>query len=165
MSRLPVICIVGPSNAGKTTFLEGLIAELTRRGYRVGTVKHHHRGDFEMDHPGKDTWRHARAGARAVAIAAPGRVAVIRREEKEMPLEQVVPLLGPVDIVLAEGYKKGDWPQIEVCPPEGCAALVGRKDRLIALVGGPGPAEPPVPRFGAGDTGAVADLIAAFLGL
>ncbi|MGB9826747.1 MAG: molybdopterin-guanine dinucleotide biosynthesis protein B, partial [Desulfofundulus sp.] len=109
MSGSPGICIVGTSNAGKTTFLEKLIAEFERRGYRVGTIKHHH-GDFEIDKPGKDTWRHARAGARAVCISAPRKIAVVRRVEEELSLEQILPLLGPVDIVLAEGYKKADWP-------------------------------------------------------
>ncbi len=163
MSGPPGICIVGSSNAGKTTFLEKLIAELTRRGYRVGTIKHHY-GDFEMDKPGKDTWRHARAGARAVCLSAPRKIAVIRQVEEELSPEQIVPLLGPVDIVLAEGYKKVDWPQIEICPPDGCRALVGRKDRLIALVGD-GPMETQLPCFGTDEAGAVADLIVGFLDL
>ncbi|SHI34130.1 molybdopterin-guanine dinucleotide biosynthesis protein B [Desulfofundulus thermosubterraneus] len=163
MSGPPGICIVGTSNAGKTTFLEKLIAEFERRGYRVGTIKHHH-GDFEIDKPGKDTWRHARAGARAVCISAPRKIAVIRQVDEELSPEQIVPLLGPVDIVLAEGYKKADWPQIEICPPGGCTAPVGRKDRLVALVGD-GAHHAELPCFGSDEVGAVADLIVNFLGL
>lgn len=160
---LPVVCIVGSSNSGKTTFLEKLIAELNSRGYRVGTVKHHH-GDFEIDHPGKDTWRHARAGAKAVCISASGKIAVIRKVEEELSLEQIVPLLGEVDIILAEGYKRADWPQIEVCPPGGCGTLVGRADRLICLVGN-GPADSQVPRFEINEVVPVADLIISLLGV
>jgi len=135
MAEIPIVCIVGPANAGKTTFLEKLIAEFKRRGYRVGMVKHHHRGDFEIDRPGKDTWRFARAGADAVCISAPGRMAVIRRVEEELSPAEIAPLLGAVDILFAEGYKKAAFPQIEVCPPGGTAELVGRPDKLIALIG------------------------------
>ncbi|MBE3585507.1 MULTISPECIES: molybdopterin-guanine dinucleotide biosynthesis protein B [Desulfofundulus] len=163
MSVPPGICIVGSSGTGKTTFLEKLIGELERRGFRVGTIKHHH-GDFEMDKPGKDTWRHARAGARSVCISSPRKFALIRQVEEELSLQEIVPLLGPVDIVLAEGYKKGDWPQIEVCPPGETAARVGRKDRLIALVGD-GTAQDELPCFGREDVGMVADFIVDFLGL
>src|SRR5689334_20561515 len=85
---LPIVCFVGASNSGKTTFLEKLIAELTRRGYRVGTVKHDAHG-FEMDREGKDTWRHRQAGAATIAISSPAQVATIRRVESEMGLEEI----------------------------------------------------------------------------
>lgn len=152
----PVICFVGLSKTGKTTFLEKLIAELNRRGCRVGTIKHH-RGDFEVDQPGKDTWRHARAGARSVCISSPRKIAVIRQVEEELGPLQIAPLLGSVDIILAEGYKEADLPQIEICLP-GTRALVGRRDRLIAVVGGEveGLA---VPRFNPEEVRAVADFL------
>lgn len=67
---LPIVCIVGKSNVGKTTLLEGLITELKRRGHRVATVKHDVHG-FEIDQPGKDSWRHAQAGSDAVVISSP----------------------------------------------------------------------------------------------
>jgi molybdopterin-guanine dinucleotide biosynthesis protein B len=63
---LPIICIVGASNSGKTTFLEKLIPELTKRGYRVGVIKHS-ATKLDMDHEGKDTWRLREAGASSVA--------------------------------------------------------------------------------------------------
>ena len=78
-AAIPVVCLVGRSGVGKTTLLEKLIPELKRRGYRVATVKHHSRPGFEIDRPGKDTWRHAQAGSDHVIIAAPDRVASIRR--------------------------------------------------------------------------------------
>jgi molybdopterin-guanine dinucleotide biosynthesis protein B len=56
---IPIIAIVGRTNSGKTTLIEQLIPALARRGCRVATIKHHHHGDFEADHPGKDSWRHA----------------------------------------------------------------------------------------------------------
>lgn len=152
----PVVCFVGPSGAGKTTFLERLIAELNRRGYRVGTIKHH-RGDFEVDRPGKDTWRHARAGARAVCISSPRKVAVIRQVEEDPDPLAIASLLGPVDIVLVEGYKEADLPQVEVCRP-GSGPQVGRKDRLVAVVGGEA-ASLPVPHFDPAEVSAVADFL------
>jgi len=88
----PIISIVGRSGAGKTTVLEPLIAELARRGLRVGVLKHSAHG-FEMDREGKDTWRHRRAGAQAVGIMSPDEIAVIRSLPRELPLEQAAALL------------------------------------------------------------------------
>lgn len=111
----PVVAVVGWSGSGKTTLMEKLLGELTRRGYRVGTLKHDAHG-FEMDRPGKDTWRHRRAGAAAVAINAPGGFGLIAAAET--PLERAVALLdaaaGPLDLVLIEGYKAAPYPKISV---------------------------------------------------
>jgi molybdopterin-guanine dinucleotide biosynthesis adapter protein len=113
-TMLPIICIVGASNSGKTTFLEQLIPELRRRGYRVGTVKHDVHG-FEMDREGKDTWRHRHAGARTIAIASPAMLATIRETEVEMPLEELAGrYFWEEDILLTEGYKQSRFPKIEV---------------------------------------------------
>jgi molybdopterin-guanine dinucleotide biosynthesis protein B len=159
----PVVCVVGKSGAGKTTFLEKLIRELKSRGLRVGTVKHHH-GDFEIDRPGKDSWRHARAGADAVCVAGPRRAALVRRLAEELSLAEIVPLLGDVDIVLAEGYKREDRPQIEVLPSSG-AEPVARKEKLICTVGG-SPEKTGVPCFDPEDARGVADfLFKSFPGL
>ncbi len=132
---LPIVCIVGASNAGKTTFLEKLIPELGRRGYRVGTVKHDVHG-FEMDHEGKDTWKHRKAGAVVVAISSPDQVATIRQTSGEMDL---VDLAGRYfwseDILIAEGYKRSAFPKIEVfrkaIEPQ---PICGVKDNLFAVV-------------------------------
>ncbi|MEW6426269.1 MAG: molybdopterin-guanine dinucleotide biosynthesis protein B [Bacillota bacterium] len=151
----PLICIVGQSNTGKTTFLEKLIAEFKRRGYRVGTVKHYH-GDFEIDHPGKDSWRFARAGADAVCISAPGKAALIKKIERELSLDEIISLMNDVDIVLAEGYKSADRPRIEVLAPQG-ETLSGREN-LICLVGRPA-SKPKVPCFDPGDASGVVNLL------
>ena len=128
----PVISVVGHKNAGKTTLLEALVRALTARGYRVGTIKHDAH-DFQIDHEGKDSWRHAQAGAVAVAIASAARCAVIKQVEVEPTLADLVHHLGDVDIVLTEGYKQGPAPKIEVqrngseplCRPEELLAVVG----------------------------------------
>ncbi|HAU31038.1 MAG: Molybdopterin-guanine dinucleotide biosynthesis protein B [Desulfotomaculum sp. 46_296] len=113
-SKPPVICIVGSSNTGKTTLVENLIMEYKRRGFRVGTVKHHF-GEFEIDYPGKDSWRHTQAGADVVIVSSPFKAAMIKKVEQELTLTQVVDLMGEVDIVLAEGYKESDRPKILIC--------------------------------------------------
>ncbi len=114
MGKLRIISIVGKSKSGKTTLLEKLIPELKRRGYRVGTIKHHKHSEFEVDKPGKDTWRHARAGAHGVALVAPGKMFLVRETEGEIPLEEVAAMMGPVDILLTEGFRWAATPKIEI---------------------------------------------------
>jgi molybdopterin-guanine dinucleotide biosynthesis protein B len=108
--EVPIISIVGKSGVGKTTALERVIGELKRRGYKVGTVKHDTHG-FDLDKPGKDSWRHAQAGSDAVVISGPHKMALIRQLEAEMPLDEIVRLMGNVDLVITEGYKRGDKPK------------------------------------------------------
>ena len=105
-TRVAVVSVVGKSSAR-----ERIIREIKRRGYRVGTVKHDTHG-FEMDKPGKDSWRHARAGSDSVVVAGPRKMALIRKTDEEMPLEDIVELMGDVDLVITEGYKSGNKPKI-----------------------------------------------------
>ncbi|MGQ9483703.1 MAG: molybdopterin-guanine dinucleotide biosynthesis protein B [Desulfosoma sp.] len=156
---VPIVCVVGASNVGKTTFLEKLIPALTRRGYLVGTVKHDVHG-FDMDREGKDTWRHARAGAQTIAISSPERVASIRTVPHELPLEDVVArYFWDEDLVLAEGFKRSIFPKIEVfrsaIEPQ---PLCSSADNLIALVTD-APVEADVPRFGFDDVEGVAHFL------
>ena len=72
----PIVSIVGNSGSGKTTFLEKLIPEMIRRGFKVGTIKHDVHG-FEMDKPGKDSWRHKRAGAHTTMISSPYQIGMV----------------------------------------------------------------------------------------
>ena len=112
---IPIVSVVGRSGAGRTTLLEKLIRELKRRGYRVATVKHHAHPGFEVDKPGKDTWRHAQAGSDQVVIAAPDRVAAIRYVDHGLTLDEIaVTLIHAVDLILTEGFTLGGKPQIEV---------------------------------------------------
>ena len=85
---IPIISIVGKSDSGKTTLIEKLVPELTRRGYRVATVKHDIHG-FEVDREGKDSWRHKQAGAHTVVISSPQKIALIRDVEKDLTLDEI----------------------------------------------------------------------------
>ncbi|HIP95941.1 MAG TPA: molybdopterin-guanine dinucleotide biosynthesis protein B [Anaerolineae bacterium] len=156
---IPVVCIVGESGVGKTTFLEKLIAELKRRGYRVGTIKHHIH-DFEVDRPGKDSWRHARAGSDVVVIASPYKLSLIERLEREPTLDEVAARITGVDIILAEGYKHSDKPKIEVFRREMGGALLSTPDELVALVTDQ-PVDLNVPQFDPDDAVGAASLLEA----
>ncbi len=133
MSAIPVVVLVGTSGTGKTTFLEKLIRELKKRKIKVGTIKHHDH-DFDIDKPGKDTWRHAQAGADAVALSSPSKVAVVRKVAEEMSLDQVAELIGTVDIILVEGYKRADKPKIEIHRTAHSPELLCAPEELIAVV-------------------------------
>ncbi|MGB5986216.1 MAG: molybdopterin-guanine dinucleotide biosynthesis protein B [Desulfobacterales bacterium] len=110
----PVISIVSKKGAGKTTLIEKLIPELRGRGYRLGTVKHDTHG-FDIDHEGKDTWRHKQSGAEIVAISSPWKLSLIKDVALEMTLDQLVTqYFSELDLVLTEGYLRAGKPQIEV---------------------------------------------------
>lgn len=109
-----IISIVSKKGSGKTTLLEKLIPELKRRGYRVGTVKHDTHG-FDIDHEGKDTYRHKASGADSVLISCPWKLSLIKDTHEEIPLRQLVDrYMKDMDIVLTEGYKRANMPQVEV---------------------------------------------------
>jgi molybdopterin-guanine dinucleotide biosynthesis protein MobB len=110
----PIIAIVGRSKSGKTTLIERLIPELMKRGYRVATIKHHGK-DFQIDHEGKDSWRHKQAGASTVIIASPYKVALIEDVSHDLSLEDVAArFIQGADIIIAEGFKRDKHPKIEV---------------------------------------------------
>jgi molybdopterin-guanine dinucleotide biosynthesis protein B len=154
---VPVISMVGKSGVGKTTALERVIREIKRRGYRVGTIKHDTHG-FDVDKPGKDSWRHAQAGSDAVVISGPRKMALIRQLDEEMPLDEIVRLMGDVDLVITEGYKRGDRPKIEVTRRERGMELLCQADELIGLMTDYA-VDMPVPQFALDDAAGVVNLL------
>ncbi len=110
-----VAALVGSSGSGKTTLIEALLGQFAARGLRASVIKHAHHG-FELDRPGKDSWRHRKAGACEVLVASPHLLALQRetREAREYDPAELLPLLQPVDWVLVEGYKHAALPKIEV---------------------------------------------------
>ena len=99
-----MVAVVGFKKSGKTIVVESLVRELVRRGHRVGTVKHIREPDFTMDQKGKDTWRHARAGASIVVSMAPREVATIDRRAGK--LEDVVRRIRGIDFLVIEGFRE-----------------------------------------------------------
>ena len=113
---VPMVSFVGHSGSGKTTIIEKVIPLLTRDGIRIAIIKHDVHG-FEMDKPGKDTWRHKKAGAVGTIISSSTKIGmVLDADHDHTPLE-LSRLLGPVDLIIVEGYKKGTQAKIEVFRP------------------------------------------------
>lgn len=160
----PILAIVGCGKSGKTTLVEKLVAELVRRGYTVGTLKHDVHG-FAIDHEGKDSWRHKRAGAQAVAVLGPEQVALVRSTpEGELSISEAVAMLGPVDIVIAEGFKRAPYPKIELFSSarnEGGLLCAG-DPKLLAVVGDIS-VDTHLPAFDWNDAVAIVDFIVAHL--
>jgi molybdopterin-guanine dinucleotide biosynthesis protein len=130
-----LVAIIGKSDSGKTTLIERLVPELVALGLRVGTVKHDAHG-FDIDHAGKDSWRHGQAGAEAYAVASPDKLAFVTRLAQELPLGDIAGrYFAGFDIVVAEGYKRTAPHRVELfrraaghaeplCPPGEAMALV-----------------------------------------
>ncbi len=131
---IPVISVVGYANSGKTTVLVKIISELKRRGYRVATIKHHG-GDFDIDHEGKDTYRHMEAGADTTVLASPNKFAIISKVKQEKTLDELIGYIKDVDIIITEGYKREDKPKIEVFrQANNKERIKGIEDQLISVI-------------------------------
>ncbi|MBI5892595.1 MAG: molybdopterin-guanine dinucleotide biosynthesis protein B [Deltaproteobacteria bacterium] len=115
MNSIPIVSFVGKSGSGKTTVLEKVITRLVKKGYRVGIIKHDAHG-FEIDHEGKDSWRHKMAGAKVVVLSSPKKVALVKDVKEEMTVDALKFnfLNNNLDIIITEGYKKAKNPKIEV---------------------------------------------------
>lgn len=154
----PVVSIVGKSGTGKTTLMERLIRELTARGLRVGSIKHHLH-DFELDTPGKDSYRHKQAGAERAMIASPHKIGLVMDVDHDYAPDELVSFFSGTDMVLAEGYKGAAGPKIEIFRPEVHAEPVCLDDEhLIAMVTDRDPGLN-VPRFGLEDIKGIVDFI------
>jgi molybdopterin-guanine dinucleotide biosynthesis protein MobB len=130
-----VIGIVGYKDNGKTTLAVRLVEHLTRAGYRVSTVKHaHHQAD--IDQPGRDSWRHREAGATDVMLSTSRRWMMVHelRGEPEPALEELLPKITPVDLVIVEGFKRSVHPKIEVHRTLRGTPLLAREDPTIVAI-------------------------------
>lgn len=143
----PVVCVVGSSGAGKTTLLVKLIGELRRRGFKVGSIKHDVHG-FEIDKPGKDSYRLKHAGAAVGIISSPTKVAIVMDTEHDLGLAELLPFYSGVDIVLAEGYKRENYPKVEVFRKEVHPEPLCLKDENLVAVVTAEPMAISVPMFG-----------------
>ncbi len=155
---VPTISVIGNSGAGKTTFLEKLIRELKSRGYRVAAIKHDAH-NFQMDHPGKDTYRLAEAGSDVVMISAVNRLALLENVDKERSLDDLAGMVSNrADVILTEGYRQAAKAKIEVSRRDFGSELVAPPQDLLALVTDQ-QFEVDVPHFGLDDAEGVVDLL------
>lgn len=160
-----VVGIVGWKNSGKTTLVEKLVRELTTRGLRVSTIKHAHH-DFDIDHPGKDSFRHRAAGAQEVIIASEQRWALLHeyRGAAELSLPELLVQLVPCDVVLVEGFKFGPHRKIEVRRAENGNRRLADEDPTIIAIATDDPSLAGVhPFLPLNDAVAIADYITAHL--
>lgn len=156
--------VVGWKNAGKTGLMERLVNEMTARGLSVSTIKHAHHS-FDVDHAGKDSYRHRAAGAREVLLASRNRFALMHElsDEDEPTLAELLSKLAPVDLVLVEGYKRDAHPKIEAHRSETGNPLIA--DDSVRAFAADCALEVDRPVFDLNATGEIADFILADLGL
>ena len=162
---MKVLGISGWSGAGKTTLLAELIPLLVKRGVKVSTIKHAHH-EFDVDKPGKDSYRHREAGASEVLISSAKRYAIMHelRDTAEPTLEELLARLSPVDLVLVEGFKKSGHAKIEVWRASVGKPMLQPDDPSIIAVASDGPLPGlPVPLLDANRPQQVVDFIMAWL--
>ncbi|MBV8130989.1 MAG: molybdopterin-guanine dinucleotide biosynthesis protein B [Alphaproteobacteria bacterium] len=153
--------LAGWSGSGKTTLMTALIPELVSRGFTVSTLKHAHHA-FDVDQPGKDSWRHRQAGAQEVMISSQNRWALMRelRGAPEPTFDELVRRMSPVDLLLVEGFKRNPHPKIEVYRPSLRKPPLHPEDPLVVAIASdemlPGLTLPWLPLS---DAGAVAAFI------
>lgn len=159
---LPVVSIVGTSGSGKTTLLVKVVAELKRRGIRVATIKHDAHG-FEIDKPGKDSWRHKKAGAATVALSSPKKLAIIKSVAREWTPERIIASsnIDPTDtdVVITEGYKTGKFKKIEVIRAAHSSKSICKRDKNLIAYATDTKIKSSLPKFAIDDYKAIASFI------
>jgi molybdopterin-guanine dinucleotide biosynthesis protein B len=143
---IPMLSFVGFSGSGKTTLMVKVIKEMRGHGFRVGTVKHDVHG-FEMDQPGKDSWRHKKAGASTTIITSPTKIGMVTDVADDHQPMDLLRFMKGMDIVLVEGFKRSDLPKIEVFRSEIGKPFACRGDKNLLAVVSDEPLDWEVPRF------------------
>lgn len=100
----------------------------------MGTVKHHAHDDFEIDHEGKDTWKHARAGAQSISISSPTMFALIKKVSNELTLDEIAGYMEDRDVILVEGFTRSDKPRIVIVTNEGDIAHFSRGREIVGTI-------------------------------
>ena len=163
---MKVIGIAGYSGSGKTTLIEKVIPLLVGMGLRVSLVKHAHH-EFDVDQPGKDSYRHRHAGCTEVLISSSRRWALMHelRGAAEPALEEQLRHLSPCDLVIVEGYKNQPIPKVEVHRRDGETPLLHPGDPNVVAVATDEPLDTMLPQLPLDDAEAVARFIVHYLGL
>lgn len=152
--------IAGWSGSGKTTLIETLIPEFSARGLSVSVIKHAHHG-FDLDRPGKDSYRHRAAGATQVLMLSGERWVLMHelRGAAEPTLDEQLRLLSPCDVVLIEGFKAAAVPKVEVHRPAHGKAPLWPENPHVVAVACDALVECPLPLLPLNDPAAITDFI------
>ncbi|UWQ99788.1 molybdopterin-guanine dinucleotide biosynthesis protein B [Rhodobacteraceae bacterium S2214] len=163
---MKIFGVTGYKNAGKTGLMERLVTEITGRGFTVSTLKHAHHS-FDIDHPGKDSYRHRAAGAHQVVLSSGNRWAMMTelRDTPEPPLADLLAHMAPVDLILVEGWKRDNHPKIEAFRAAPNNPLIATDDPTIKAVASDTQLDLDRPVFDLNDTATIADFILSETGL
>ena len=162
-----VIGVCGFKNSGKTTLVEKLVRYLTEQGFKISTVKHAHH-DFDIDHEGRDSFRHRKAGATEVAVVSQNRFAIMNELRGAEPpaLDAILEKLSACDLVIVEGYKRDTHDKIEVRNLDiNHPVLAGADPSIVAIAANGGIANAAVPVFNRDDVSNLAQFIIKHVGL
>ena len=156
----------GWSGSGKTTLIEKLIPRFVERGLRVSLIKHAHH-TFDVDHPGKDSYRHRHAGASEVMVTSSRRWVLMHElaGAHEPPFDEQVKRMSPCDLLIVEGFKFAPIPKLEVWRKETGEALLHPNDPHIVALATDAKVETALPRLDLNDDAAIAQFILKHLGL
>ena len=164
---MKVFGVTGWKNSGKTGLVERLVSEFISRGLSVSTVKHAHH-TFDVDHPGRDSYRHRAAGAKEVLLVSKNRWAIMHelRDEDEPELSEILKKVEKVDLVIIEGFKRDRHPKIEAFREETGTSVIAREDEsIVAVAADTSLTDLKIPVFDLNNTSEIADFISGFLDL
>ena len=165
MANHVVLGIAGYSGSGKTTLIEKLVPRLVAEGLRVSLIKHAHH-DFDVDQPGKDSWRHRHAGCAEVLVSSARRWALMHelRGDAEPSLGQLLERLAPCDLVIVEGFKRDPIPRIEVHRRGGGRPLLFPEDPHVMAIATDERLDTALPQFQLDDVDTIAAYVSGFVG-
>ena len=163
---MKIFGVIGWKNSGKTGLVERLVAEISARGFTVSTVKHAHHS-FDIDHPGRDSYRHRDAGAREVLLTSRNRWALMHeiKNTPEVQLGELLKKLSPVDVVLIEGFKRDSHAKVECHRATTGNGLLAHGDDTIVAVAADVTVETRQPLLELDDTNGIADFVLQHTGL
>jgi molybdopterin-guanine dinucleotide biosynthesis protein B len=162
---MKIFGFAGWSGSGKTTLIEQLIPRFVKRGLKVSLIKHAHHS-FDVDHPGKDSYRHREAGCSEVVVVSEKRWVIMHelRGEPEPSLEEQIKRVSPCDLLLVEGHKRFPLPKLEVWRRENGKPLLHPEDRHIVAIASDTALETKLPRFDINDHDGIGNFILSYNG-
>ncbi len=163
---MKIFGFAGYSGSGKTTLIEQLIPLFTSRGITVSLIKHAHH-TFEIDQPGKDSFRHRKAGCTEVLVTSSRRWALMHelRGAPEPPLNELIERMSACDLLLVEGFKREPIPKLEVYRARVGEPLIHPHDQNIVAVASDAPVDTALPQLDLNAPAAIAEFIMRSTGL